>query len=589
MSIKRNFWLVVILGFGLIACKSPKSLSSNTKGSQKKEKVSSSRKNLSEKEQMIFEYTFFEAQKFKMLGDHEKALGAFLEALGIDETNDAVLYEIAQIYTITDRLSEALLFINSATEEDPDNHWYQILKAEIFQKKGRFDDEAEVYHQLLKKMPDDIDLHYACAAAHIEGRQYQDALKVYNSLEKRVGVSEEVSIQKERLYILLGDVEKAANEIHVLIEKNPKELRYYGLLAELYTANDMEDKAAENYQKILKIDSNEPRANLAMADIYKNRGEEEKSFGHLIKAFESTELEMDNKWPILVSFFRLSEQYPSYNTKTNRLLEIAKRLHPDDPAVYALSGDLKNRDGDKEGALVSYRKAAELGIDQFVVYNQILLLNYELEAYENVIVEAESIIEKFPLQPTVYLIKGTAEILLERHEDAVATFKAGVDFVVDNPNMKAQFYASMGDGFHSLKNHTKSDDAYEKSLKYFPDNPNVLNNYSYYLSLRKEKLSDAERMSLKSNQLMPNISSYQDTYAWILFLQKKYDESKVWFEKALSNGGSASAVIVEHYGDLLFHMGDIEGALEQWNKALGIPGEDSGLIEKKIKNKKYYE
>lgn len=589
MSIKQNFWAVIVLGLGLVACKSPKEFGSNTGQTQKKEKVKSSRNQLSEKDQMIFEYTFFEAQKFKMLGDYENALAAFLEALGVDESNDVVLYEIAQIYTLTDRLSEALLFINSATEIEPDNIWYQILKAEIYQKKGRFDDEAKVYHRLLKKAPDDIDLYYACAAAHIEGREYQEALKIYNTLEKRVGVSEEISIQKERLYILLGDVEKAAEEIQVLIEKNPKELRYYGLLAELYTANDMEAKAEENYLKILEIDEMEPRANLAMADIFKSRGDEEKSFGYLLKAFESSELDIESKWPILVSFFKLSEQYPGFNQKTLQLLEITKRLHPSDPAVYALSGDLMNRDGDKEKALLAYRKAAELGIDQFVVYNQILLLNYELEAYDDVVLEAAAVIEKFPLQPTVYLIKGTAEIILEKHDDAVRTLKSGVDFVVDNPNMKAQFYASIGDGYHSLEKHAESDEAYEKSLKYFPDNPNVLNNYSYYLSLRQEKLADAERMSLKSNELMPNISSYQDTYAWILFLQKKYDESKVWFEKALQNGGSSSAVIVEHYGDLLFQMGSESEALEQWNKAIEMNGDHSDLLEKKIKNKKYYE
>ena len=581
--------MILLLGFGLVACKSPKKLSKNSGSSQKKERVKSSRNQLSEKERMMFEYTFFEAQKFKMLGDHEKALATFLEALGVDETNDAVLYEIAQIYTITDRLSEALLFINSATEADPDNHWYQILKAEIFKKKGRFEDEAEVYQKLIKKMPDDIDLYYACAAAHIEGRQYQEALKLYNSLEKRLGVSEEISIQKERLYILLGDVEKAADEIRVLIKKNPKELRYYGLLAELYTANEMEDKALENYKKILEIDPKEPRANLAMADIYKNKGDEEKSYRHLITAFESADLDIENKWPILVSFFKLSEKYPLYYEKTNRLLDITKRLHPDYAGVYALSGDLMSREGKKEKALEAYRKAAELGVDQFVVYNQILLLNYELGDYENTVIEAETVLEKFPLQPSVYLIKGTAEVLLERYEDAITTFNAGVGFVVDNPNLKAQFYASIGDSYHSLKKHSKSDESYEKSLQYFSDNPNVLNNYSYYLSLRKEKLSDAARMSRKSNELMPNVSSYQDTYAWILFLQKKYDEAKLWFEKALANGGSGSAVIVEHYGDLLFHMGDKEAALMQWEKAKEIPGEHSEFLEKKIKDKKYYE
>lgn len=42
-----------------------------------------------------------------------------------------------------------------------------------------------------------------------------------------------------------------------------------------------------------------------------------------------------------------------------------------------------------------------------------------------------------------------------------------------------------------------------------------------------------------------------------------------------------SGTIVEHYGDVLFQLGEREKAVEQWKKAK-IMGETSDLLEKKI-------
>ena len=121
-----------------------------------------------------------------------------------------------------------------------------------------------------------------------------------------------------------------------------------------------------------------------------------------------------------------------------------------------------------------------------------------------------------------------------------------------------------------------------------PNNAIVLNNYSYYLSLRKFNLEKAQKMSYKCNELEPNNGTYQDTYAWILYCLEDYDNARLWIEKALKNGGDKSAVIIEHYGDILFKLGEKKEAIDQWKKAKLI---DSGseLLDKKIKNEDLFE
>ena len=59
-------------------------------------------------------------------------------------------------------------------------------------------------------------------------------------------------------------------------------------------------------------------------------------------------------------------------------------------------------------------------------------------------------------------------------------------------------------------------------------------------------------------------------------------------EKALANDKDHSAVQFEHYGDIMFQLGDTDTALKNWKKAKDNGG-DSPILEKKINEKKYVE
>ena len=95
-------------------------------------------------------------------------------------------------------------------------------------------------------------------------------------------------------------------------------------------------------------------------------------------------------------------------------------------------------------------------------------------------------------------------------------------------------------------------------------------------------------MSYRSNQLEKDNGTYQDTYAWVLYQLKEYKKSREWLLKSFSNGGDKSAVIIEHYGDVLYQLGKKEEAIKQWIKAKKIGGESS-FLNKKIEEGKLYE
>ena len=138
------------------------------------------------------------------------------------------------------------------------------------------------------------------------------------------------------------------------------------------------------------------------------------------------------------------------------------------------------------------------------------------------------------------------------------------------------------------KQHNLSDSLYEKVLEIDPENVMVLNNYAYYLSLRKINLDKAKEMSFKCNNIEIDNGTYQDTYAWILYQRKEFKEAKQWIIKSLKNGSDKSAVVVEHYGDILYKLGEIKESIIQWKFAKTL-GDGSKLLDKKIKDKTIYE
>ena len=546
------------------------------------------KKQLSENDKVDLTYLFYNANKEKILGNYDMAASLFGQCIRMDGSSDASMYELAQIYEKQSKFKDALFFIKAASSVKPDNVWYQISLAEILQANKLYGDAASVYEKLLKRYPDRVDYYYDLATALLYGNKIADAIKVYDKLESEIGVTQEVSVQKEKLYIKLGKIDKAVNEIQKLINSSPQESQYYGMLAELYQANGMSEKALEVYKKIQSFDPENPFVHLSLADYYRSNGNKEKSFEELKTAFSSKRLDLDTKINILSSYYLLIGKYPEMKDQALELNKLLIETHPAEARTYAVYGDFLYRDKKFEDARTQYRKASEMDKQNFLLWQQLLIVEADLSDFNSMLSESEEALTLFPTQPTIYLFNGIAKIQNKKYQEAIDMLNSGLKLVVDNNPLLGQFYSNLGDANYKLKNLKESDLAFDKSLEFEPKNTYVLNNYGYYLSLRNDSLEKAERMSLLSNQIDSNNSSFQDTYAWILYKQARFNEAKKWLEKAMINGGDKSAVILEHYGDVLYKLGDIETAINYWQKAQKA-GKGSDFLEQKIIEKKLIE
>ena len=149
------------------------------------------------------------------------------------------------IYADQKKYSDAVFFAAGAAQLDPANEWYRSLLAELYMQTRLFKEGEVEYQKLFRDYPANFDYALDYAAALITNGKLQEAVKVYDEVEKRFGSSPELTMEKERLWLRLGKVDKAAAEVEKLIASDPSNIRYYSMLVDLYQSNSMPEKVME--------------------------------------------------------------------------------------------------------------------------------------------------------------------------------------------------------------------------------------------------------------------------------------------------------------------------------------------------------
>ena len=458
----------------------------------------------------------------------------------------------------------------------------------MYERNAKWNEATAIYEQLVKDNPQKIEYYYQWAQALLFGGKPAEAIKIYDRLEKEIGLEKELIVQKERLYLKMNKVDAAAAELEKYLAKYPADMEIFSMLYELYQVNNLNDKALEVIERMRKVNPNEPRIFLNLADYYRSKGDKQKSYENLKAAFAIKELESELKIKIISSYLPAIQQDSSMLPQGLELGKILSETHPNEADCQGIYGDFLTMAKRYSDAVAQYKKSIQLDNKNLNVWQQLLINQSELKLYSEMITDGKQAMELFPNESSLYLLTGIAQSQSDKTNDAVATYLQGSKLVVDNDAQLVQFYSNLGDSYNKLKNYEESDKYFDKALVIQPREAFVLNNYAYYLSLRKEKLDKAESMSKLSNEIQPQQSSFLDTYAWIFYVEEKYNDAKEWILKALDAGGNKSATIVEHHGDILFKLGDVNGAFIEWQKAK-LMGGASEFIDKKIADKKLYE
>jgi len=533
------------------------------------------------------EYYLTEAEKYFILEDYAKAFVLYQKALEFDKNNATAYYKISQIYQRSEESDKALTNALKAVELSPDNKYFYLQLAEIYTKKNDYQSAIDAYQTMLKRCDNANEHLFELAALYIFQEKYDKAIEIYDRIEDIYGINEQVIFQKQKLYIQLNDMDGAITEGEKLMEAFPEESSYVVSLSEILISNGYPDKAVkylENY--LIEYDGNDPNIKLMLSEVYEKRNEKDKAYLYLKDAFSNPSLDILTELKVFNSYL---QQLPNKDIESIcvELSAIMIDTHPQEPDVYAVAGDLYMELGENGKSIGMYKTAIDKGGSNYNVWHNLIRISFVDEKYDDVIKYSENAIEYYPNQVFLYFFLGTAHLAEKHYDDAIEALEMGKSLSGKNYELKSTINSQLGDAYNFVKDYPKSDEAYEDALSFNPNNDRVLNNYSYFLSVRKDKLDLAYKMSSKLVKRNPDNSTFLDTHAWVLYVQGKYKDARYYIEKAIE-AGDVSGTIIEHYGDILFKLGEVDSAVKQWQKAKGMD-ETSELIDKKIADRKLYE
>ena len=540
------------------------------------------------------EFLFIEGEKYFILEDYAKALTYFQKVTELDPENTAVHYKTAEILAKSNKqedLQAAATHIESALKSERKNKYYYLLASNIYSNLTQFGKAEKALEEMMQEIKGTDEYLYDLAALYQYDRKPDEAIKVYNKAESILGLNEISSIQKQRLLLEQGKIAEAIEEGTKLIAAFPDEERYVIGFAETLSQNKQGAKAITYLEQYIKDHEDSGSAKMVLANLYRENGDDEKSKEFIKASFNDASVDISNKVVMLSGYVaRIGQQKtkniadPALESFTLDLFKQLEQSYPREPNVHIIGGDLNLTLKKTEEAKQEYRKAILYGATSYDAWQNLLSLESELNQYDSLIEHSEQGLELFPNQAMVYYFNGYAHLRKNHFREAISSLEQTKRLSSSNPNFVSEINGMLGDAYNATKDYSKSDKAYEEALTFNPNNNFVLNNYSYYLALRKENLEKAEKMSAQLVKNAPTDANFLDTYSWVLYMGGKYKEAKKIMDQAIQTG-EAGATHFEHYGDILFQLGEVDEAVKQWQKSKSMDSTNEA-VTKKIADRK---
>ena len=539
------------------------------------------------------EYFILEGHRQLLLGNNSDAFEMLRHALQLDPTSSVAQSELSHFWQFLRQDSLSLEYMKRASENDPDNYWNKEALVDFYVNAGKTDEAISVLEQLSKQFPDKEDVLLMLESLYKEKQDYANVIKTLDALEVKEGKSEQLSIEKFRTFVQMKDEKKAFKEMSELAAEYPNDLRYRVLLGDLYVDQEQYDEGLKVYKTVEAEDPTNIYLMSSMLNYYKRTNQDSLYQQQLNKICTSPKLENETRLRFLNG---LVYQNIQENKDPQPLLEIFRKVRTmpqEDTQILELcTRFMVTTKQPAEEVKPVLREMLAINPESNMARN--LLLEYAVEDNDTaeVIRIAKPAVDYSIDDPVFYYYLGVAYFQMDSAQLTVKTFKKGLQHVNDQTNLQllTNMYALMGDAYHQLGDSKHAYECYDSCLLYRPDEAMVLNNYAYYLSLEDSHLDRAEEMSRRSLEKEPDSPTYLDTYAWILFKQKKYAEAKEYIDKALNALGDSvstnDATIVEHAGDIYAKNGLKEKALEFWQQAADLDTPSATLL-KKLKKKKY--
>ncbi len=539
--------------------------------------------------QTKFDYYYLEALKEQEKGNTTTAFELFRYCIELDSTSAVCHYMLGDYYYLLKDPDRWLHHTKRAVELSPRNIDYLDRLIKIYIACRDYPMATEMAERLIALDTDREDILELLVGLYNNQKEYDRAIKTLERLEILSGKSERISIAKSQLYNAVYNYEAAIAEIKALADEHPNDPNYRCIYAETLIDANKNEAAMAILNDILATNPDHLNTLTNLYFRYYANADDEMAEQMIKRVLLSNEKNDNLKISVLQYEIARNEEGDRDSTKICALLDTTIAAGKGTEAImlfYCQYLEDKNMPQEKINEVLE--KLLAIYPDNETARYFLTTSAWDRNDMHRVIELCADARRYNPEQMLFYYFQGLAYHRIGEKDLAIDALRNGISVInEDSPiEIVSDFYTIMGDLLHDKGLTHEAYAAYDSCLQWKPDNIGCLNNYAYFLSLEEKDLNKAEEMSHKAITAEPDNATYIDTYAWILFQQKRYEEAKVYIDDALKKGGDEEPTILEHAGDIHSMVGNTEKAVELWKQAL-VKDQNNKLLRKKINKRKY--
>ena len=467
------------------------------------------------------------------------------------------------------RYAEAILEYQDAALFEPNVPVFYLSMAENYTYLDKFDNALAMYEKYLQLKPDDYKTsHLLLTKFYLPKGDYKKAEDLAANMQKRFGESTSLKLLLTDLYLRNNKIQKGVQNISDYLTSQGVAPNIHGFIVKSFIANQQTDLGIEVYKRFADkfIDNDKLFYGLGLLYIAKNdTANSVSSFEKCIELSGNARYATDKLSSIYLSLNRLEEGralfddvglkakieiadayfYAKKDKEAENLYARINDEHNDIALVYFRLGELKYHSDKYREAVRYFTKSAEIDTTVSETYFRIALAYYKLEEYTDALSNIDKCIGIRP--------------------DELRFLNLKADIVYKTDDFK------------------KTEDIYNAIFDIDPEYENALNNYSYILAERGEKLEKALEMSKRAVAKKPDNSSYLDTLGWIYYKLNRFEDALKYLREAADLAEKDDVphpAILEHLGDNYMKLGDIDKAQSYWKKALELDNDNKEILKK---------
>ena len=355
---------------------------------------------------------FIESLIAKYSQDNDKAIEHLDAVIATLPDNGASYFERAKAYKALEKFEKAYSDINKAIKFDGKLLPYIQLKYDLETILEKWGELIVTTRAIIKVQPENIFNYYDLVNIYKALGDDDSALGALEEAQSRFGINERIANSKIKIYQSKNDLRKIKETLISHSKAFPNNMIPRYRLLDIYIETSDTTAADLLVEDILKVDPDDDRARLYNA----HKNSKSSGLAGLEFIIRDKGIDVDKKIMQLIPYMErmTDDATDEQNINLKAYLDILISDYPDDPKVFAISGDFYFHTGQLEEAIEHYEKTLEINDSVFDVWANMIVSMYYLGEIKLMYFKSEEAVDLFPNRAEAYYLYCLASTYLSK-------------------------------------------------------------------------------------------------------------------------------------------------------------------------------